>query len=93
MKRLNKLSNEELAAYMEGFLSAEVLKKVRDDMDVDMFELLRVAISAGELMPASRPTPFAWPVNAREYKAVSEASLPLAGFTGREHDDDKDDPV
>ena len=88
MKRLNKMSDEELAAYMEGVLSAEVLKKVRDDMDVDMFELLHVAIRAGELMPASRLSPFAWTPNVRGYQADSDSALPLAGFSGPEHDDD-----
>lgn len=94
MKRLKKLSDEELAAYIEGVLSVEILEKSRDDMDVDMFELLQVAMRAGACMqmPIQAP-PMAWGMNVRAYKAVSEPALLLTGFSGLDADDEHDEFV
>ena len=91
MKRLNKLSDEELAAYIEGILSTEILEKSRDDMDVAMFELLHVAMRAGACMPRPQTSPFSWGITAASYKVPSDSPLLLAGFVGLEHDDEQNE--
>lgn len=95
MKRLNKLSDEELAAYMEGILSPEILGQSRDDMDVDTFEVLNVAIRArglkSSLSDESSPMPFpAYYTPASVYED-REHSMPLAGFTGDGLNDDEEE--
>lgn len=95
MKRLNKLSDEELAAYMEGILSPEILGKSRDDMDVDTFEVLNVAIRArglkSSLSDESSSVPFPAYFSPASLYEDREQSMPLAGFTGDGLPDDDDD--
>lgn len=95
MKRLNKLSDEELAAYMEGILSPEILGKSRDDMDVDTFEVLNVAIRARGLKSSfsdeCSSVPFPAYFSPASLYEDREQSMPLAGFTGDGLPDDDDE--
>lgn len=96
MKQLNKLSDEELAAYMESILSSETFAKSRDDMDVDTFEVLNVAIKARGAREADLGDMLSMPMCYTASSVAYDAdlhSLPLAGFTGDNcaEDDDFDD--
>lgn len=95
MKRLNKLSDEELAAYMEGILSPEILGQSRDDMDVDTFEVLNVAVRArglkSSLSDECSPMPFSAYYSPASVYEDREQSMPLAGFTGDGLPDDDDE--
>ena len=46
MKQFNKISDEELAAYLEGMLSDKESAMVDAAMDIDMFEILNVSRKA-----------------------------------------------
>ncbi|MBE6418499.1 MAG: hypothetical protein E7031_00005 [Akkermansiaceae bacterium] len=92
MKHLTKLSDEELAAYMEGIFSPDFLAKSRDDMDVDTFELLRVALQVRALQHRDIAAPHPWVMHSMAYDAYTDAELPLAGFTGGEQNIETDEP-
>ena len=53
MKQYNKISDEELAAYLEGMLSCEDTARIDSAMDIDTLEVLGVA---GKRLMNSRPT-------------------------------------
>lgn len=46
MKQFNIISDEELAAYLDGMLSEEDIAKVDNTMDIDTFEILSVSRQA-----------------------------------------------
>lgn len=46
MKQFNKISDEELAAYLEGMLSEQDTAKVDNAMDIDTLEILSVSRQA-----------------------------------------------
>lgn len=51
MTLLNKISNKELAAYLDGMFSKEELAKVDSTMDIETLEILNVSRKAIEEFP------------------------------------------
>ena len=83
MKQFNKISDEELAAYLEGMLSDKESAMVDAAMDIDTLEILNVSRKALDEFPAdnviSRPS---WDnVAAASIRSIYEP-LAMAGFLG-----------
>ncbi len=85
MKQFNKISDEELAAYLEGMLSEKDTAKVDGAMDIDMLEVLSVSRQAMNEFPKDNV------IELPSWKNVSVASasirplhepLAMAGFLG-----------
>ena len=85
MKQFNKISDEELAAYLEGMLSEQDTAKVDNAMDIDTLEILSVSRQA--MNEFHKDTVIELP----SWKNVSAASasirplyepLAMAGFLG-----------
>ncbi len=85
MKQFNKISDEELAAYLEGMLSEQDTAKVDNTMDIDTLEILSVSRQA--MNEFHKGTVIELP----SWKNVSAASasirplyepLAMAGFLG-----------
>ena len=83
MANFNKISDEELAAYLEGMLSEENSAKVDAAMDIDTLEVLNVSRNALEEFPSDNI------VTLPSWDNVAVASirpmyepLAMAGFLG-----------
>lgn len=92
MTQFNKISDEELAAYLEGILSDEGSARVEAAMDMDMFEILNVSRRAMAESPAeSAITLPTWEnVDAALVHPMYEP-LAMAGFLGENHTDEETD--
>ena len=83
MKQLNKISDEELAAYLEGMLSDKETAMVDAAMDIDTLEILNVSRKALDEFPTDNV------ISLPSWENVATASirpmyepLAMAGFLG-----------
>lgn len=83
MKQFNKISDEELAAYLEGMLSDKESAEIDAAMDIDTFEILNVSRKALDEFPSDNV------ISLPSWNNVAAASirpmyepLAMAGFLG-----------
>ena len=83
MKQFNKISDEELAAYLDGMLSEKESAMVDASMDIDTLEVLNVSRKALDEFPADNVISLpSWDnVAAASIQPMNE-SLAMAGFLG-----------
>ncbi len=83
MKQFNKISDEELAAYLEGMLSDKESAKVDAAMDIDTLEILNVSRKAIDEFASddiiSLPS---WGSVAAASISPTYEPLAMAGFLG-----------
>ena len=92
MKQFNKISDEELAAYLEGMLSDKELAMVNAAMDIDTLEILNVSRKALDEFSADNV------ISLPSWENVAAASirpmyepLAMAGFLGDSNADETAD--
>ena len=89
MKQYNKISDEELAAYLEGMLSGEGTTRIDAAMDIDTLEILSVSGKALEEFPADNVIPLpAWNDIAAASANPIYRPMAMAGFLGDSNADD-----
>lgn len=83
MKQFNKISDEELAAYLEDMLSEKEYARIDAAMDIDTLEILNVSRKAIDEFPSESV------ISLPSWKNVEAASirpmyepLAMAGFLG-----------
>lgn len=83
MKQLNKISDEELATYLEGMLSDKETAMVDAAMDIDTLEILNVSRKALDEFPTDNV------ISLPSWENVATASIrpmyepfAMAGFLG-----------
>lgn len=88
MKQCNKISDEELAAYLEGMLSKKESARVDAAMDIDTLEILNVSRKAMEELPSNNV------ISLPSWDNVAAISIPsmyeplaMAGFLGESNTD------
>lgn len=89
MKQFNKISDEELAAYLEGMLSDKESAMVDAAMDIDMLEILNVSRKALDEFPTDNVISLpSWDnVVAASIRPMYEP-LAMAGFLGDSNADE-----
>ncbi len=92
MTQFNKISDEELAAYLEGMLSEKVSASIDASMDVDTLEILNVSRKALDEFPADNVISLpSWDnVAAASIRPMYEP-LAMAGFLGDSNADETAD--
>lgn len=89
MKHFNKISDEELAAFLEGMLPGDNSQRVDSFMDVDTLEVMSVARKALDQFPSEKviqlPT---WDNNSPVTLPTIYSPLAMAGFLGDSNADD-----
>lgn len=92
MTRFDKISDEKLAAYLEGMLSANDAARVETNMDMDTFEILNVSRNAMRKFPADDV------ISLPSWDDVTDVPvhsmyepLAMAGFLGENHADEETD--
>lgn len=92
MTQFNKISDEELAAYLEGMLSEKVSASIDASMDVDTLEILNVSRKALDEFPADNVISLpSWDnVAAASIRPMYEP-LAMAGFLGDSNSDETAD--
>ena len=92
MKRFNKISDEELAAYLEGMLSEKESARIDAAMDIDTLETLNVSSKAIDEFPSDNviTLPFWGNVAAASIRPMYEP-LAMAGFLGDSNADETAD--
>ena len=92
MKQFNKISDEELAAYLEGMLSDKESAMVDAAMDIDTFEILNVSRKALDAFPTDNV------ISLPSWDNVAAASIrpmhepfAIAGFLGDSNADETAD--
>ena len=92
MKQLNKISDEELAAYLEGMLSDKESAMIDAAMDIDTFEILNVSRKAIDEFPSDNviTLPSWGNVAATTIRPMYEP-LAMAGFLGDSNADETAD--
>jgi len=92
MKQFNKISDEELAAYLEGMLSDNESAMVDVAMDVDTLEILNVSRKAMDEFPSDNviSLPSWGNVAATSIRPMYEP-LAMAGFLGDSNTDETAD--
>ena len=83
MKQFNKISDEELAAYLEGMLSDKESAEIDAAMDIDTLEILNVSRRAIDEFPSDNVITLpSWNnVAAASIRPMYEP-LAMAGFLG-----------
>ncbi len=89
MKRFNRISDEELAAYLEGMLSDKDSAMVDAAMNIDTLEILNVARSAMSEFPSDNV------ITLPSWDNIAAASIPpmyeplaMVGFLGESNTED-----
>lgn len=92
MKQFNKISDEELAAYLEGMLSDKESAMVDAAMDIDTLEILNVSRRAIDEFPTDNVISLpSWDnVAAASIRPMYEP-LAMAGFLGDSNADETAD--
>lgn len=92
MKQFNKISDEELAAYLEGMLSDKESAMVDAAMDIDTFEILNVSRKALDEFSTDNVISLpSWDnVVAASIRPIYEP-LAMAGFLGDSNADETAD--
>ena len=99
MKQYNKISDEELAAYLEGMLHSEDSARIDAALDIDMLEVLSVAGKAlDEFSPDNVVALPSWNNLAEVPVHPMYTPMAMAGFLGDsnidmdfENDSEEDD--
>lgn len=89
MKQFNKISDEELAEYLEGMLSDKESAMIDAAMDIDTFEILNVSRKALDEFPTDNVISLpSWDnVAAASIRPMYEP-LAMAGFLGDSNADE-----
>ena len=89
MKKINEISDEELAAYLEGMLSDKESAMVDAAMDIDTLEILNVSRKAIDEFPSDNviTLPSWGNVAAASIRPMYEP-LAMAGFLGDSNADE-----
>ena len=83
MEKFNKISDEELAAYLEGMLSEKESARVDAAMDIDTFEILNVSRKAIDEFPSDNVISLpSWDNVAVASISPMYEPLAMAGFLG-----------
>lgn len=92
MKQFNKISDEELAAYLEGVLSEKESARIDAAMDIDTLEILNVSRKAIDEFPSDNviTLPSWGNVAATSIRPMYEP-LAMAGFLGDSNVDETAD--
>lgn len=92
MKQFNKISDEELAAYLEGMILEKESAKVGAAMDIDTLEILNVSRKALDEFPSENviSLPLWENVAASSIRPMYEP-LAMAGFLGESNADETAD--
>ena len=92
MKQFNKISDEELAAYLEGMLSDKESAMVDAAMDIDTLEIIKVSRKALDEFPTDNIISLpSWEnVAAASIRTMYEP-LAMAGFLGDSNADETAD--
>ena len=92
MKQFNKISDEELAAYLEGMLSEKESVRIDAAMDLDTLEILSVSRKAIDEFPSDNviTLPSWGNVAAASIRPMYEP-LAMAGFLGDSNADETAD--
>jgi len=92
MKQFNKISDEELAAYLEGMLSEKESVRIDAAMDIDTLEILSVSRKAIDEFPSDNviTLPSWGNVAAASIRPMYEP-LAMAGFLGDSNADETAD--
>lgn len=92
MKQFNKISDEELAAYLEGVLSEKESARIDAAMDIDTLEILNASRMALDEFPTDKV------ISLPSWENVAAASirpmyepLAMAGFLGDSNVDETAD--
>ena len=89
MKQFNKISDEELAAYLEGMLSDKESAMVDAAMDIDTFEILNVSRKALDEFPTDNVISLpSWDNVAVASTRPMYEALAMAGFLGESNVED-----
>lgn len=92
MKQFNKISDEELAAYLEGILSDKESARVDAAMDIDTLEILNVSRKAIDEFPSGNVTTLpSWGNVAAASMRPMYDPLAMAGFLGDSNVDETAD--
>lgn len=91
MTQLNKISDEELAAYLDGMFLEQDIKKINNDMDIDTIEVLSVSRQAMKYFSSDKiidlPSWKSVSVEATSFKPLND-TLAMAGFLGETNSDE-----
>ena len=89
MKQYNKISDEELAAYLEGMLSVEDTSRIDAAMDIDTLEVLSVAGKALDEFPSDNVVSLpSWNNVAATSVHPIYRPMAMAGFLGGSNSDE-----
>lgn len=89
MKQFNKISEEELAAYLEGMLSDKESANVNAAMDIDTLEILNVSRKAIDEFPVDNVISLpSWENVAAVSITPMYGPLVMAGFLGDSNADE-----
>ena len=89
MKQLKKISDEELAAYLEGMLSDKESAMVDAAMDIDTLEVLNVAGKALDEFPSDNVVSLpSWNNVAATSVRPMYTPMAMAGFLGDSNSDE-----
>ena len=92
MAKFNKISDEELAAYLEGMLSEENSARVDAAMDIDTLEVLNVSRKALDEFPTDNVISLpSWDNVAAASIRPTYEPLAVAGFLGDSNADETAD--
>lgn len=93
MKRFNKISDEELAAYLDGMLSNDGVSRIDAVMDIDTFEVLNASRRAvNEFSSENAVSLPSWDnVAATPIRPMYYEPLAMAGFLGDSNADETAD--
>ena len=92
MKQFNKISDEELAAYLEGMLSEKESARIDAAIDIDTLEILNVSRKAIDEFPSDNviTLPSWGNIAAASIRPMYEP-LAMAGFLGDSNADETAD--
>ena len=89
MKQYSKISDEELAAYLEGMLSVEDTSRIDAAMDIDTLEVLSVAGKALDEFPSDNVVSLpSWNNVAATSVHPIYRPMAMAGFLGDSNSDE-----
>lgn len=91
MNQFNKISDEELAAYLDGILPEQEIKRINNKMDVDTFEVLTVSRRAMNDFSSDKVIDLpSWEnvsVRSTSFNPLTD-TLAMAGFLGEINSDE-----
>lgn len=91
MNQFNKISDEELAAYLDGILPEQEIKRINNEMDVDTFEVLTVSRRAMNDFSSDKVIDLpSWEnvsVRSTSFNPLTD-TLAMAGFLGEINSDE-----